>query len=128
VNVARVSIVLVGPCRTLNQFHEHFSFSSFSLCSWCEQQPDLEGFVKEKALTKENLTFFMSMLSFGKFNGKYDTRISGLGVDMLVSDVQNTELKSPKVSKNIPTVAEVTQGALFAELVSISLALTWFVD
>lgn len=35
---------------------------------------------------------------------------------MLVSEVQNTELKSPKVSKNIPTVAEVTQGevVLFA--------------
>ena len=29
---------------------------------------------------------------------------------MLISEVQNTELKSPKVSKNIPTVAEVTQG------------------
>lgn len=29
---------------------------------------------------------------------------------MMISQVQNTELKSPKVSKNIPTVAEVTQG------------------
>ena len=29
---------------------------------------------------------------------------------MLVSQVQNTELKSPQVSKNIPTVAEMTQG------------------
>lgn len=29
---------------------------------------------------------------------------------MLVSEVQNTELKSPMVSKNIPTVAEMTQG------------------
>lgn len=45
-----------------------------------------------------------------QFNGKYDTRINGLGLDMLVSQVQNTQLKSPKVSKNIPTVAEVTQG------------------
>ena len=52
----------------------------------------------------------MSMLSFGKFDGKYDTRIHGLGLDMLISKVQNTELKGPKVSKNIPTVAEVTQG------------------
>jgi cytidylate kinase len=79
--------------------------------TWCEQQPDSDGsFEKDKALTKENLASFMSMLSFGKFNGKYDTRIQGLGLDMLVSEVQNTELKSPKVSKNIPTVAEVTQG------------------
>jgi hypothetical protein len=78
--------------------------------TWCEQQSNIDGFDKKKALTKENLQSFMSMLSFGKFNGKYDTRINGLGLDMLVSEVQNTELKSPKVSKNIPTVAEVTQG------------------
>jgi cytidylate kinase len=78
--------------------------------TWCEQQPDMDGFDKDKALTKENLQSFMNMLSFGKFNGKYDTRIHGLGLDMLVSEVENTELKSPKVSKNIPTVAEVTQG------------------
>jgi hypothetical protein len=45
-----------------------------------------------------------------QFNGKFDTRINGLGLDLLVSEVQNTELKVPKVSKNIPTVAEVTQG------------------
>jgi len=47
---------------------------------------------------------------FLQFHDKYDTRIHGLGLDMLISEVQNTELKSPKVSKNIPTVAEVTQG------------------
>lgn len=45
-----------------------------------------------------------------QFDGKYDTRIQGLGLDMLISQVENTELKSPKVSKNIPTVAQVTQG------------------
>ena len=78
--------------------------------TWCEQQADIDGFDKDKALTKENLQSFIGMLSFGKFNGEYDTRINGLGLDMLVSQVQNTELKSPKVSKNIPTVAEVTQG------------------
>jgi len=78
--------------------------------TWCEQQANLDGFNKERALTKENLEKFMGMLSFGKFNGKYDTHIKGLGLDMYISDVQNTELKVPKVSKNIPTVAEVTQG------------------
>ena len=78
--------------------------------TWCEQQEDCDGFDKEKALTKENLESFMGMLSFGKFNGKYDTHIKGLGLDMYISEVQNTELKVPKVSKNIPTVAEVTQG------------------
>jgi hypothetical protein len=72
----------------------------------------MEGFDKDKALTKENLQSFMSMLSFAKNNetDTYDTRIHGLGLDLLISQVQNTELKSPKVSKNIPTVAEVTQG------------------
>eukprot|EP00567_Pseudictyota_dubia_P015329 CAMPEP_0197440934 /NCGR_PEP_ID=MMETSP1175-20131217/7313_1 /TAXON_ID=1003142 /ORGANISM="Triceratium dubium, Strain CCMP147" /LENGTH=323 /DNA_ID=CAMNT_0042971125 /DNA_START=46 /DNA_END=1017 /DNA_ORIENTATION=- len=78
---------------------------------WCEQQADCDGFDKDRALTKENLASFMGMLEFGKFkDGKYDTRILGLGVDLFVSEVQNTELKAPKVSKNIPTVAEVTQG------------------
>ena len=78
--------------------------------TWCEQQADLDGFDKDKALTKENLANFMSMLSFGKFNGKYDTHIQGLGLDMFVDQIKDTELKVPKVSKNIPTVAEVTQG------------------
>lgn len=79
--------------------------------TWCEQQEGLDGFDKEKALTKENLESFIGMLSFGKNkDGHYDTRIQGLGLDMYVSKVQNTELKVSKVSKNIPTVAEVTQG------------------
>mmetsp|Transcript_10056 Transcript_10056/g.12692 ORF Transcript_10056/g.12692 Transcript_10056/m.12692 type:complete len:322 (-) Transcript_10056:146-1111(-) len=79
--------------------------------TWCELElPGEDGFNKEKALTKENLESFMKMLSFGKFNDKFDTKITGLGLDLLVSEVQNTVLKGPKVSKNIPTVAEVTQG------------------
>ena len=84
--------------------------------TWCEQQDDCNGFDPARALTKENLTSFMQMLEFGKFNGRFDTNITGLGLDLLVSEVQNTALKDPKVSKNIPTVAEVTQGevVLFA--------------
>jgi cytidylate kinase len=79
--------------------------------TWCEQElNESEGFNADKALTKENLALFMSMLSFGEFNGKFDTRIKGLGLDMYISEVQNTILKQPKVSKNIPTVAGVTQG------------------
>jgi len=86
--------------------------------TWCEQQEGSDGsFDAEKALTKENLADFMNMLSFGKFNGKFDTKINGLGLDLLVSEVQNTQLKAPKVAKNIPTVAQVTQGEviLFAD-------------
>ncbi|KAL7449876.1 hypothetical protein ACHAWC_001886 [Mediolabrus comicus] len=79
--------------------------------TWCEQNIPNGEFNAELALTKENLQMFMTMLSFGKFNNDtYDTRICGLGLDYMVSEVQNTELKVPKVSKNIPTVAEVTQG------------------
>ena len=37
-------------------------------------------------------------------------RIEGLGIKAMVSEVANTLLKDPKVSKNIPTVARVTQG------------------
>ena len=78
--------------------------------TWCEQQADLEAFDGERVLTKENLASFMGMLKFGTFNGKFDTRINGLGLDLFVSEVQNTSLKEPKVSRNIPTVAKVTQG------------------
>lgn len=77
--------------------------------TWCEQQePQVPV---EEALTKENIQSFMDMLQFGKHpeSGEYDIHIQGLGLDMYVSQVQNTELKSPKVSKNIPTVAEFTQ-------------------
>ena len=48
--------------------------------------------------------------SFGKFNGKWDIQVKGLGLDFLVSEVSNTLLKAPKVGKHIPTVAERTQG------------------
>lgn len=98
--------------------------------TWCEQQDhqllqqqngsgnddNNNGvFDKERALTKENVASFVGMLSFGKnpANGNlYDTHIQGLGLDLWVSNVQNTDLKQPKVSKNIPTVAEVTQVRL----------------
>jgi cytidylate kinase len=79
--------------------------------TWCEQHPEECGGDITKALTKENLASFVNMLSFGKFkDGEYDTRICGMGLDYLVSEVKNTDLMAPKVVKNIPTVAEVTQG------------------
>ena len=79
--------------------------------TYCEQNGGVDGsFDKDLALTPENLKTFVSMLEFGKFNGKYDTKIEGLGIKAYISEIQNTELKSPKVSKNIPTVAEFTQG------------------
>ena len=65
----------------------------------------MPGFDAEKALTKENLESFMKMLTFGKFNGKFDTKIEGLGLSLLVSEVQNTELKVPKVCLSDSTLS-----------------------
>eukprot|EP00408_Alexandrium_pacificum_P014459 CAMPEP_0171224060 /NCGR_PEP_ID=MMETSP0790-20130122/36093_1 /TAXON_ID=2925 /ORGANISM="Alexandrium catenella, Strain OF101" /LENGTH=305 /DNA_ID=CAMNT_0011690043 /DNA_START=75 /DNA_END=992 /DNA_ORIENTATION=- len=61
-------------------------------------------------LTPENLAAWAGMLEFGKFGEKFDIRVSGLGLDVKVSEVANTLLKEPRVGANIPTVAEKTQG------------------
>jgi len=68
------------------------------------------GQFDKACLTPENLATWMGMLSFGKYNGKWDTHICGLGLDLYVNDCCNTTLKGPLVRSNIPTVAEVTQG------------------
>jgi len=79
--------------------------------AWAKQnQAEGEALDVTKALTKENLASFMSMLSFEKIDGVWDTKIVGLGYDTTVSSIQNTTLKGPDVSKNIPTVAQDTQG------------------
>lgn len=80
--------------------------------TWCEQNCKDGLFHEDEVLTKENLELFMNMLEFGKFDGKYDIRINGLGFhNTLISSIQNTLLKdSNKVGKYIPTVAQVTQG------------------
>jgi len=86
-------------------------FRSLTLLAvtWCELF-NLPEFSADAALADANLAGFMKMLSFGKFNGKWDIRVKGLGLDFLVSEVSNTLLKEPKVGKHIPTVAERTQG------------------
>ena len=81
-------------------------FRSLTLLAvtWCEQQ-GMEEFDAAAALTRENIDQFMSMLSFGKFNEKWDTHVVGLGLDFFVSQVKNTTLKDPKVlnsSINLP--------------------------
>merc|ERR1719277_380601 len=50
------------------------------------------------------------MLEFDSFDGKFDIRINGLGLDLRVSQIANTLLKEPRVSRNIPAVAKETQG------------------
>ena len=64
------------------------------------------------ALTAPFLAELMTCLSFGKFGpgNTFDIRINGYGYDVLVSQVANTTLKEPKVGKNIPSVAKMTQG------------------
>jgi energy-coupling factor transporter ATP-binding protein EcfA2 len=88
--------------------------------TWCQQNyppsDDEKGVasVREEALTKDNLASFMNMLSFDEFQNQYDIRIQGLGLDTYVSQIANTQLKSPVVSQNIPTVAQYTQGEVIA--------------
>jgi cytidylate kinase len=62
----------------------------------------------EETLTPELLKEFLGYLTFDKFGDSFDTKIEGLGLNYMVSEVQNTVLKT--VSKDIPTVAEKTQG------------------
>jgi len=64
----------------------------------------------QDALKPEVLASFMKMLEFGKFNGKFDVKIEGLGLKYFVNDIEKTVLKESRVGKNIPTIAEVTQG------------------
>jgi len=72
---------------------------------------ELEGKpFSEDVLTPELLQKCMEMLTFDEFDGSFDTKISGFGLDLMVNKVQNTTLKDPKVGKNIPTVAKWTQG------------------
>lgn len=69
-----------------------------------------KGCSLQEVLTAEELATFCSMLEFNQFNGKFDVKIEGLGHKYLVSEVEKTVLKDSSVGKNIPTVAEVTQG------------------
>jgi hypothetical protein len=61
-----------------------------------------------ETLTPELLKEFLGYLTFDKFGDKFDTKIEGLGMKHMVSEVQGTVLKT--VGKDIPTVAEKTQG------------------
>lgn len=64
----------------------------------------------QDVLNAKDLDSFVKMLEFDRFNGNFDVKIEGLGMKHLVSDIEKTILKDSKVGKNIPTVAEVTQG------------------
>ena len=74
-----------------------------------------------EALSPSLLSELISMLHFDQVSPKsaagppvFDVRIDGLGIRAMVSQVANTLLKDPKVGKNIPSVARVTQGEVIA--------------
>ena len=73
----------------------------------CEQQDTV---FSPQILTPELLERCMAMLEFGEFSGGYDTRVTGLGLDCIVSEVSSTLLKSRSISSNISTVAHQSQG------------------
>lgn len=64
----------------------------------------------ESTLTPEILESFSKMITFDKLGDKFDVKIEGLGMTHMISEVEKTVLKDSKVGRNIPTVAEVTQG------------------
>jgi len=68
------------------------------------------GVSLQEVLTPPDLASFCSMLEFDNFDGKFDVKIEGLGLKYFVSQIEKTVLKDSSVGKNIPTVAEVTQG------------------
>mmetsp|Transcript_12681 Transcript_12681/g.15335 ORF Transcript_12681/g.15335 Transcript_12681/m.15335 type:complete len:244 (-) Transcript_12681:959-1690(-) len=87
-------------------------FRSITLlaATWCEQNGMTE-FDGDAAMTADNIKDFFGMLSFQDFPERgFDIKIEGLGLSHYVKDVQNTVLKGPLVSKNIPTVAKQIQG------------------
>lgn len=85
-------------------------FRSITLLAvtWAEK----EGKTITDALQPDKLKEFCAMLEFNKFGDStvFDVKIEGLGMKHFVSEVEKTVLKDSKVAKNIPTVAEVTQG------------------
>jgi cytidylate kinase len=109
-----VAMLQAHQCRVVTWSNGNvFRAVTLLAATWCQQH---NKHMKE-ALTKENIQLFMQCLTFGKFKrNDYDIHIHGLGLDCFVSNVQNTILKSPLVSTQIPTVAEQTQGevVLFA--------------
>jgi len=84
------------------------AFRSLTLLAvTCAEQ---RGCELQEVLTADDLCNFCKMLEFGQFNGNFDVKIEGLGLKYFVNEVEKTVLKDSKVGKNIPTVAEVTQG------------------
>ncbi|CAD7949154.1 unnamed protein product [Amoebophrya sp. A25] len=73
-------------------------------------------------LTAENIASWMQKITFGEFEPSsaspphWDIRVDRGGEQLYVSEICNTLLKEPRISKHIPSVAGKTQGevVLFA--------------
>ncbi|CAE7241197.1 hypothetical protein AK812_SmicGene43593 [Symbiodinium microadriaticum] len=79
----------------------------------CEQQgKDFEP----ECLTPQNLEAWVGMLQVVLEEGSdtIDIRIKGLGFDKLVSEIKDTILKDPPVSRLLPVVAKSTQAQVVA--------------
>lgn len=85
-------------------------FRSITLLAvtWSEK----EGKTLEDAMAPDKLKEFCAMLEFNKFGDStsFDVKIEGLDLKYFVSEIEKTVLKDSSVGKNIPTIAEVTQG------------------
>merc|ERR1712150_47396 len=91
-----------------------------ALTWWEDMYGKDSPFDLQQTLTKENIAFFMSMLHHRKISNKYsledtntdyDIQIDGLHYHkIMVSDIQNTQLKSSQISHHLPSVAEYIQG------------------
>jgi len=64
----------------------------------------------QEVLQAQLLDDFFKKLTFDKFGDKFDVKIEAAGSTMMVSEVQATVLKDDEIARNIPTVAEATQG------------------
>lgn len=73
-----------------------------------------------EALSPALVAQLVKMLHFEQTSPKgaavptFDVRIDGLGIRAMLSQIANTALKDANVSKNIPSVASVTQGEVIA--------------
>lgn len=76
----------------------------------CEQRQVVLKERADEVLTPDNIAAWVGMLSFEATGSGYTIRIKGLGHDVTVDDVATTLLQEPRVARNIPTVAEKTQG------------------
>ena len=74
---------------------------------------EAEGKDLTDALEPQRLAEFFDMFTFDKFSyfgSSFDVKIEGLGLTYYVSEIEKTVLKDSKIAKNIPTIAEATQG------------------